>query len=466
MTRLYFLIALLGIVVDSAAQNLVPNPSFESDTTVPICSWPIQNDPGTSLVDGWVSPTRATADYFNSDYSFIDLAPLLLARSGQGRAAIICGLGQQLPESRNYKEYIQCRLLQPLDAGKTYRINFYLALDRAVNYTAPGIGAYLSAQPVLSQSKERLLLPAQIRMKKLLSPSDGWVEVSGSYKAEGGEQYLTIGSFSDTSAIPLWKLGEPTWMGTASNHVRRGAYIYVDDVCVAEKTPQGCNCDIPLQPLAEQADQQAPDHYLFVLDVSKSMGDDKKLKALRNQIARFAERIHNTDRIAVMTFSEKPMLQIPFSSGYSADRMNRMLKRLKARGGTNGDQALLTAAKLLDSLHLYARLHLVFATDGMFTLSPNTESTVDSILHRTGCSLQILHMGLTENRDLLRLAQRQTQGRYEQTTPDLLSAIFDAEQPAQEPVPVKPLPVREQQYTNMRRALLRMPAEIMPVPGY
>jgi Mg-chelatase subunit ChlD len=450
------------------AQNLVPNPSFESDTTVPICTWPVQNEPGTILVDGWSSPTRATADYFNSDLSFIDFSPLLLARSGQGRMAVICGLGQQLPESRNYKEYVQCQLLQPLESGKTYRVSFHIALDRAANYTANGIGVLLSEQPLMSQSKERLREQPQIRVKKLITPKDGWVEVEGFYKANGGESYLTFGSFSDTTAIPLWKLDTPSWMGNASNHIRRGAYIYLDDVCVAEKTSKGCDCNLKASPEELQTNSATgSDYYLFVLDASRSMKNDNKFKILRQQIVHFAERLNQTDHVAVMTFSQEPVLHVPFLSKFSAEKINRILRRIRPSGPTNGDQALQAAAKLLDTFHRPERLHLILLTDGQFPLSQQTEKQVDSVLHRQSCSLQVLFLGTVENTALIRLAVKQINGRYEQTTLELLPALLEAEQPAPSSLPPPPteLKINKLQYTNMRQALARMSANLS-YPGY
>jgi hypothetical protein len=62
--------------------NLVKNPGFESSTTPVISTWLKENPVGTKLVDGWITPTLATPDYYNSDQSLCDGFPVAIARSG------------------------------------------------------------------------------------------------------------------------------------------------------------------------------------------------------------------------------------------------------------------------------------------------------------------------------------------------------------------------------------------------
>src|SRR5688572_3294778 len=88
----------------AGAQNLVKNPGFESNPSPVISSWPKANEPGTEVMKTWVTPTPATPDYYNSNLSSCDGFPIALARTGEGRAALICGMQYQLPGVRNYKE--------------------------------------------------------------------------------------------------------------------------------------------------------------------------------------------------------------------------------------------------------------------------------------------------------------------------------------------------------------------------
>ncbi|MGL5889834.1 MAG: VWA domain-containing protein [Bacteroidia bacterium] len=460
MYRILLLIALMFSAA-ATAQNLIPNPSFESDTTYPVRSWPTQNQPGTSFTEGWTIPSRATPDYFNSDYSYIDYSPLMLAHSGKGRVAVISGLGQQLPESQNYKEYIQAQFTKPLEAGKTYEVSFWMALDRAAGYTSPGMGAYISQELVRADNKERLRVKPQIRYNRLLLTANGWVKVSGTLKATGGERYITIGSFSDTAVVPVAVLGQSYWTGPASMHVRRGSYFYIDDVCVAEKTADGCVCSKSPEEQQKEPEQTAveptgPDHYLFVIDASESMAEDGKIKEMRKQISDFARRLNISDRIAVMTFAEKPTLLFGFSPESTPESIDKVMRKIKPRGATNGDLALLTAARFIDSVRVNAKLHLIVATDGMFEISRRTERELDSALAHRQCSLDILHIGTKENTDLKRITERQADGAYFEATVPALTDFFTQMEPIPEPpkpAPLPPMRVRSRpEYTDMSRA--------------
>src|SRR3954467_7723355 len=108
------------------------------------------------------------------------------------------GLYEQQLGATNYKEYIQGRFSQPLIAGQKYCVKFYVALDHASPNTTTGIGAYISPDPVRSDNKEPLPCRPQIITHQLITYENGWTEISGTYTANGGEQYITIGSFSDT----------------------------------------------------------------------------------------------------------------------------------------------------------------------------------------------------------------------------------------------------------------------------
>jgi len=440
-------IALLALLVMGRlyGQNMVVNPSFESDPEPPIRFWPTANIPGTPVVQGWLSPTRATADYFNSKYSFIDNAPLLLARSGEGRAAVICGLGKQLPDSRNYKEYVQGVLTEKMVAGKTYRVSFYCALDRTSSFTAPGIGAYISTEPVRENTKDRLRVKPQIRLQKPVVAEDGWVKVEGLYTAQGGEEWITVGSFSDTAVLALKPFNPYEYTFGVSEHVRRNAYVYLDDVCVAPyEKGEPCTCD-------EIKIGEGKQHYLFVVDRSESMGEDGKLSTLKQEIATFADAFNAHDRVSLIVFSNGPELRLPFSRYHGKKDVQHSMKRMRAKGGTNGDAAIQFAVNYLDTIiprEGVGNYNLIIATDGMFVLSKKTRDQAQRILSEKGCSVDVLHYGSTENKSLMELSTVYANSSYQMAKPEMTGAFFKTEVIQTETESRK----KVLQYTNMKEA--------------
>jgi OOP family OmpA-OmpF porin len=205
------------------AQNLVPNPSFEDYDSCP---------QGTSdfSVKDWVNPTTATPDYYNVCSSFEVGIPSNFfgyqsAKSGSAYIGIhTSNLGNF---DSDYREYVQCKLIKPLEVYKTYRISFYVSLSDSSLKACDNIGAYLSKTPVSLADNLNLNFNPQIVSERNVpfSNKEEWIEISGVFIATGGEQYITIGIFSNN-------------INTSSLDLTSGwfePYYYIDDVSVILK---------------------------------------------------------------------------------------------------------------------------------------------------------------------------------------------------------------------------------------
>lgn len=427
--------------------NLVRNPGFESDTFPVIQTWPRENTPGRSVVRDWVTPTPATPDYYNSNKSVCDGFPVALAHSGQGRAAIICGMLMQLPGVTNYKEYIQGELTKPLEAGKKYKVSFYLALDCSSPVTSTAIGALFTSDAFRSQSKERLRRTPQVVSYQHITYNDGWTLISGSFTAAGGEKFITIGSFSDTATIDVKNNGDHARTFLSSPHIRQNVYMYLDDVCVSPFESDECACKKEkAKPTVE------PGHYfLFVLDISNSMNESGKIKQLRKQIRRFADSLSADDRIGILTFADGTRMILPFSPPGDGDRIVSCMDNLEAKGGTNGDLALRKISSLIDSMHRPDHLHIIIATDGIFEVSKKVKTRIDSSLNRERASFCVLQMGENKNPDLQEIAEAAPNGAYHFADRKNLPEIFDKQIPEEEPsVPEEKEKGETVYYTNTK----------------
>ena len=212
----------IWLVSSVAAQNLVPNPGFETYTICPSFLSELE------LATPWVSATEATPDYFNACASnlLIDVPtnfggyqqPL----NGNGYA------GCYFKGPPNYREYAQVALSEPLDAGKCYHIGFFINLMNLC-CGVDKVGLYVSA--VAPTSVGTMVLPFEPQITGdggYYSDTVAWVEISGFYPAMGGEQYITIGNFegdSETSYDPLCTLSNPF------------SYYYIDSIYVIEEGP-------------------------------------------------------------------------------------------------------------------------------------------------------------------------------------------------------------------------------------
>jgi gliding motility-associated-like protein len=211
-----------------AQTNLVYNGDFEIYDTCPEhISFPW--DPELQHCLGWSFANWGTSDYYNT------CAPL------STYVNVPCNFfGYQQPYSGNaytgiysytqndtYREYIQSELSRCLLAGAEYYVEFYVSLADHSLYGTNRIGAlftsyrpywdgwdYIPALPQVANPPDRLI-----------SDTVNWYKISGSFFAQGGECYITIGNFFD------WTETDTTEPGLYIE----STYYYVDNVSVYQK---------------------------------------------------------------------------------------------------------------------------------------------------------------------------------------------------------------------------------------
>lgn len=228
------------------AQNLVPNPSFEDYIDCP-ASLSLIHFPSwaATTVTEWSKPTNATSDYYNEcvgDYGGgwlvsipQNFAGYQYARTGSAYAGFIA-LQYPFVDPADYREYIQAQLLSPLIAGNEYYVSFYLSLAEGtllINrpLAVDQIGACFAidmeenffSTDALTDRVPQVFSPLGTALNDTLN----WMQVSGTFIAEGGEEWIIIGSFTPKDDINLYSVGE-----VASNT----PYYFIDDVSVIDVT--------------------------------------------------------------------------------------------------------------------------------------------------------------------------------------------------------------------------------------
>jgi len=215
------------------AQNLVPNPSFETYSQCP--DFPDQINRATP----WTMPTNGTSDAYNAcagndpNVSVpVNQFGNQAAYTGNGYAGFIL----RNSTGGSYREYIEVALTAPLAAGVTYAVSFYVSLSDQSRWGIDKFGAYLSVGPVGPVNTASVLgvVPQIINPAgNFITDKTGWTLVSGIYVAAGGEDHLVIGNFADDAATtPVMGLGG----------FYNGAYYYIDDVSVVRA---GSSCVTP-----------------------------------------------------------------------------------------------------------------------------------------------------------------------------------------------------------------------------
>ncbi len=101
--------------------SLIPNPSFEEMSCCPM------NEAQLFCADDWIQASSATTDYVHTcgpylGLEFIDAVAPLPFPDGEGAI----GFRDGKPGSLNFKEYTGACLMQPLQAGESYMLDFFI----------------------------------------------------------------------------------------------------------------------------------------------------------------------------------------------------------------------------------------------------------------------------------------------------------------------------------------------------
>ncbi len=265
--------------------NLVVNHSFEEHNGCPQNMFSEGNSLKLDELNNWYLASRGTTDYFQScsDPGMCGVPENMWgyqhARTGNSYIGINTTGGGI--SSKNYREYAQSELKDTLTRGQKYYAEFYVSLAEISSYSTNTLGIHVSREKIQGhrlnvigydtrKKAERRLkrqqfyrmlafnfrrdtfyrleylaiepVVPQMKMNEFIADTINWVKVSGTFVAEGGEKYLTIGSFEKTrkrkkhgrnrnkvrlrSNFVTRKHGRNIFLTRLS----KSAYYYVDDV--------------------------------------------------------------------------------------------------------------------------------------------------------------------------------------------------------------------------------------------
>jgi OmpA-OmpF porin, OOP family len=248
--RRQFFVLLFSLSTSLQAQNLVPNPGFEQFA---VCPGSMSLAAHEFNVPHWRGIGNATPDYFNrcgkgeADVPY-NWAGVAEAYEGNGYAGIYTYLNMRdsSMDRNNYREYLQCQLLQPLVKDSSYIIEFRYKLSSYSMYAIDRIGLLLenSFLDVTHDNALELTPTLSIIQDSALTVNTGLWEVARmEYKARGGEQFLIIGNFFDWASTKNYRI---QFRPIAEPMLADAAYYYIDDVKVL---PRAANLETLLTQL-------------------------------------------------------------------------------------------------------------------------------------------------------------------------------------------------------------------------
>jgi gliding motility-associated-like protein len=246
------------IITANAQTNLVLDPSIEDTLYCPN----FIDDMGS--LKYWYQPNNvSTTDYIHycnlQDFTIITVHHNnVLPRTGNGYIRI-------LTIRMLYREYLCGRLMKQLENGTCYKVSFWVVLYRHHGYDAMGsdkIGIYFQKDSIKMVSNFFSLNPSVEYTGGVICDSVNYVNITGSFIAQGGERHFMIGNFYPDSNTVYYGCKNP---GAPVPLMHAGGFL-IDDVSVWP-------CDAPVY----EADAGNNKHICFgdAVTLGQNLPDDE-----------------------------------------------------------------------------------------------------------------------------------------------------------------------------------------------
>ena len=211
-------------------ENLVPNPSFERFSRVPI-GWFYKGKHFTDVMKYWNAPTSASPDIFGPKV----IIPKHWKEKGFGQQ--IAHSGASLVGITTYgceegkphcREYLQIQLKEALVVGQKYHFEFWVSnLSKSLRINR--LGAHFSIEELEFLEDKVIPVTPQIEAKEIITTHFGqWTKIEGDFEAVEEASYLIIGNFYSDKETKVFKSRVD-----AFNY----AYYYIDDVELKKVKP-------------------------------------------------------------------------------------------------------------------------------------------------------------------------------------------------------------------------------------
>lgn len=206
------------------------NPSFE-DTLTGTDGYPFL------VTDNWWNPNGFSTDYFTPYCEELCCGTVILHCAGE-----VDYLGYQLAQdSASYmgiviyettgdtKEYGQGFLSEPMQASTDYCVGIWIALADSSSFLSCDFQVAFTTDLIQGSQLNNLFLQEYVAFDISGINDSIWTYFEGTYTANGGEQYIYLGSNTPNNELTCVEELGITWLNNA-------CYILVDNLSVKETT--------------------------------------------------------------------------------------------------------------------------------------------------------------------------------------------------------------------------------------
>ncbi|MEO1625601.1 MAG: hypothetical protein AAFV25_10640, partial [Bacteroidota bacterium] len=207
----YLLPVFLFSMLSLQSQNLVPNHSFEDVFNLPIYPNPKNSyefepksgyKPFQKNTKYWFAGSKTTPDLrITSRLNYQACQRVYRehcdkAHTGEMMVGIITWLKNTYTDS--YREYVQVKLIQPLQPGEETFFELWVAKERTAKLTSNNLGLLFAYNEMEEDTEEVVSRSPQFNVDTLINKDkQRWVKLEGSFVPDKPYRYLIIGNFFD-----------------------------------------------------------------------------------------------------------------------------------------------------------------------------------------------------------------------------------------------------------------------------
>lgn len=140
-----------------------------------------------------------------------------------------------------------------------------------------------------------------------------------------------------------------------------------------------------------------PSNYVFLIDVSGSMGSSDKLGLLKQGFNLLVDQLQDSDRIAIVTYAGRAGVLLNSTPGSEKQKIKDAINSLGASGGTAGSQGIVTAYEIAQqNLIPDGNNRVILGTDGDFNIGISSQDELVKLIEEkreSGVFLTVLGVG-------------------------------------------------------------------------
>lgn len=144
--------------------------------------------------------------------------------------------------------------------------------------------------------------------------------------------------------------------------------------------------------------QLPPGNFVFLVDVSGSMGDPNKLPLVQQSLSLLLDQLRPEDRVALTVYAGAAGLVLPSTPASQKETIRRAIQNLSAGGSTAGGAGIQLAYKVAqDNFAAGGNNRVILCTDGDFNVGVNSEGDLTKLIENereSGVYLTVLGFGM------------------------------------------------------------------------